>query len=107
VLDADRRRDRGGPADAAVRARLRELAACAGASANAVCTSCSGGKGGVIEEALSGGAAPGPPPRRPQARACRAAPVGSEISGRDGETPLDRIEKHRQDDAGGNQGLYF
>jgi putative transposase len=37
----------------------------------------------------------------------QAAPVGPETSGRDGETPLDRTEKHRQDDQGGNQGLYF
>lgn len=37
----------------------------------------------------------------------QAAPGGPETSGRDGETPLDRTEKHRQDDPSGNHGLYF
>jgi putative transposase len=37
----------------------------------------------------------------------RAAPGSPEIAGRDGETPLDRTEKHRQDDPGGNHALYF
>jgi putative transposase len=60
------------------------------------------------------------PPGSPASRPLRAAfggglrpvltqapPVGSVTSGRDGETPLDRTEKHRQDDSGGNPGLYF
>lgn len=60
------------------------------------------------------------PPCSPASRPLRAAsggglrpvltqapPGGLETSGRDGETPLDRTEKHRQDDPGGNQGLYF
>jgi putative transposase len=32
---------------------------------------------------------------------------GAEHVGRDGETPLDRTEKHRHDGRGGNPGLYF
>ena len=37
----------------------------------------------------------------------QAAPDGVERIGRDGETPLDRTEKHRHDGRGGNPGLYF
>lgn len=60
------------------------------------------------------------PPGSPASRPLRAAfggglrPVltratrgGPETAGQDGETPLDRTEKHRQDDPGGNHGLYF
>ena len=32
---------------------------------------------------------------------------GADVDGRDGETPLDRTEKHRHDGRGGNTGLYF
>jgi putative transposase len=32
---------------------------------------------------------------------------GADVDGRDGETPLDRTEKHRHDGRGGNPGLYF
>jgi putative transposase len=37
----------------------------------------------------------------------QAARDGVERIGRDGETPLDRTEKHRHDGRGGNPGLYF
>lgn len=36
-----------------------------------------------------------------------AAPDGDDENGRDGETALDRTEKHRHDRRGGNPGLYF
>lgn len=56
------------------------------------------------------------PASRPLRAACggglrpvltQAALGASETAGRDGETPLDRTEKHRQDKPGGNPGLYF
>ena len=37
----------------------------------------------------------------------QAARDGADVDGRDGETPLDRTEKHRHDGHGGNPGLYF
>jgi hypothetical protein len=37
----------------------------------------------------------------------QAACDGVEHVGREGETPLDRTEKHRHDGRGGNPGLYF
>jgi putative transposase len=37
----------------------------------------------------------------------QAARDGADVDGRDGETPLDRTEKHRHDGRGGNPGLYF
>jgi putative transposase len=37
----------------------------------------------------------------------QAAPDGRGEDGRDGETPLDRTEKHRHDPRDGNPGLYF
>jgi putative transposase len=37
----------------------------------------------------------------------QAARDGAAEDGRDGETPLDRTEKHRHDRRGGNPGLYF
>ena len=70
-----------------------------------------------------GGCAPGwlsVPPCSPASRPLRAAcddglrPAltqavrdGSGEDGRDGETPLDRTEKHRHDERGGNRGLCF
>ena len=70
-----------------------------------------------------GGRAPGwpsVPPCSPASRPLRAgfagglrpaltqaARDGSEEDGRDGETALDRTEKHRHDGRGGNRGLYF
>ena len=60
------------------------------------------------------------PPGSPASRPLRAGfadglrPVltkalrgGANKDGRDGETPLDRTEKHRHDGPGGNPGLYF
>jgi hypothetical protein len=37
----------------------------------------------------------------------QAARDGGDETGRDGETPLDRTEKHRHDGRGGNPGLYL
>lgn len=37
----------------------------------------------------------------------QAAPGGADEDGRDGETPLDRTEKHRHDRRDGSPGLYF
>ena len=37
----------------------------------------------------------------------QAARAGADEDGRDGETPLDRTEKHRHDRRDGNTGLYF
>ena len=89
-----------------------------------------GGAGGVARDynhvrphSALGGRAPGwlsVPPCSPASRPLRvaygdglppaltqAARDGSGKDGRDGETALDRTEKHRHDGRGGNRGLYF